>query len=412
MCRGILPRAESSGRLASVTAPAVIQPPRLSRRECFRTRLDRELDKPMTVLALVFLAVMTLALPHSFISVDDAEVIATPSRLTPLERSRLLSITAAGVLALLAIPFWAESLTRLLYVENGAAACGVPRATRSRKFHLIAVALVPPLRATLNPATLPERAWLPLMGWRRETRHLSRHVQKAFGIPMLLVGLLILPVLGIEMAFSDLVYEHEGLALGLDCATRLIWLAFALEFLVVLSVTPRKLEYAIRHWVDLVIILLPFLAFLRSLQIIRAGQLLRAGRMSKLASTYRLRGLAVKLLQAFLMLRVLENASETMARKKIDRVRETIGRREEEIQDLRAELKEMRSGLARRLRERRAAKRAKAAVEAEEAAASSDPRSPEPPQPLPLRRRFRISRGGGASTTGRPASRRERTGSR
>lgn len=355
------------------------------RRHCWRTRVDRELHAPMVLLALAFLALMTLALPHSFVALPEEAAGAVegvengaqaveganggPTRLTPLEKANLLSTTAAVGLLILAIPFWIEAIARVAWIERGPpGGCGVPQPDRRRILHLFACALVPPLRPGLPPATMPGRAWLPVFGWRVTSRPLSRRVQRAFGLPMLGIGLLILPVLVLEVTLTEAVRSHVGLALGLDVATRLIWFAFALEFLILLAVTPRKLEYAVRHWVDLVIILLPFAAFLRSLQIVRAGQLLRAQQMSKLAATYRLRGLAVKLLQAVLLLRVLENLSDGMAKRRIEKIRETIRRRREEVGELEDELLELRAGLAERLRRKRLAKRQKAQAEPAEGA--------------------------------------------
>ncbi len=331
----------------------------------------------MVWLSLAFLGLMTLALPHSFIAADGEdlpdiqEVRQMPrAQRSPLERAELLTHSAAIGLAVLAIPFWVEAAARLIWVERGpTGTCGVPRPSKRRTMHLVACALVPPLRPGLSPASMPGRTWLPIFGWRVASRPLSRRVQKAFSIPMIGIGLLILPVLALELTAADYIHSVHGLALGLDVATRIIWFAFALEFLVMLAVTPRKLEYATRHWVDLVIILLPFAAFLRSFQIIRAGQILKAQRMSKLAQTYRLRGLAVKLLQAVLMLRVLETLSDGMAKKRIDKVRETMRRHREELQELDEELVELRSTLASRLRRKRAKRREKARANSDPAAA-------------------------------------------
>ncbi|MEM1013918.1 MAG: hypothetical protein AAGI46_17060, partial [Planctomycetota bacterium] len=302
-------------------------------------------------------------------AVDDP--LAVPAKPGPLERSAMLSVAARITLVFIALPFWAEFFLRIVWIERGRSDCRVPAWRRTRLAHLLAVALVPPLRPTLGPASMRRWNWLPGLGWRRDTRELARKVQRAIGGPMLFIALLILPVLLVQMLFDDVVQNVESLALALDVAIRLIWLAFTVEFLVVLSVTPRKLEHAIKHWVDLIIILLPFAAFARTLRLVRLGQLMRAGQMTKLASTYRLRGLAVKLMQAVLMLRVLESVSGSMARRRIAKIEETIERRREEIADLEQERREVRSDLARRLAEQRAKKRA-------EAAAKSDVEEPIP----------------------------------
>ena len=333
--------------------PAAVAPaarPPLRRRRSLRTRIDRELTRPMVWLALVFLVVMAPALPHAFVSIDDGASTGG----TPAQRLTLLNNLAVAALLVLAAPFWIEAILRLAYVERPTGRrSGAPGPSRGRIAWILCCALVPPLRTGLHPATMRGHMWLPLIGWRRTSARLARQVQRAFGMPMLLIGLLILPVLVGELLLSQQVQASPGLALGLDVATRLIWLAFALEFIIMMAVTPRRTEYAFRHWVDLVIILLPFVAFLRSLRVLRAGQLLKAQQMSQLARTYRLRAVAVKLLQALLLLRVLEGISERAAKGRISRLRDQITRRHAEIEELQAELRELRLELARRKRSKR-----------------------------------------------------------
>ena len=324
----------------------------------------------MVWLALVFVGLMALALPHGLIALPDEVGGATPAlaepvaeagsanlwlNLHPFERATLVNNLAVAALVLLAIPFWLELLLRLIFVERAPPGqCRVPGPSRGRIVYMICCALVPPLRTGLPPATLRGYMWLPGFGWRHTSGPLSRRVQRAFGFPMLAIGLLILPVLVGEIFLKEQVRTNAGLAFGLDAATRLIWFAFALEFTVMMAVTPRKMEYAFRHWVDLVIILLPFVAFLRTLQVLRAGQILKAQRMSQLARTYRLRGVAVKLLQAVLMLRVLEGLSERAAKRRIENLNEQIRRRRTEVRELQQELRQSRRELALRLRRRRA----------------------------------------------------------
>ena len=52
-----------------------------------------------------------------------------------------------------------------------------------------------------------------------------------------------------------------------------IWLAFAVEFVMMFSVSPKKFRYCRDHWVDLVIILAPLAGFLRLLRVARALRL-------------------------------------------------------------------------------------------------------------------------------------------
>ena len=49
----------------------------------------------------------------------------------------------------------------------------------------------------------------------------------------------------------------------------LIWTAFALEFTVMIAVIDRKLKYCLKHWIDILVIVLPLVAFMRSLRLAR-----------------------------------------------------------------------------------------------------------------------------------------------
>ena len=322
----------------------------------------------MVWLALLFVAVMALALPHAYLTIGGedpdtsatseadsapAEASAAPLRdalsaaQTPAQRLAVINHLAVGLLVMLAIPFWIEAILRLTYIERGGV---VSKPSRGRASYILCCAIIPPLRTGLHPASLRGHMWLPIFGWRRTSGRLARRVQRTFGVPMLGIGLLILPVLLGEIFFSRQVAQSPGLALGMDAATRLIWFAFALEFIVMMAVTPRRTEYALRHWVDLVIILLPFVAFLRSLQVLRAGQVLKAQRVSQFARVYRLRGVAVKLLQAVLLLRVLEGFSEGAARRRISSLRHQIRFSQTEVKELQHELRDVRKQLAERKR--------------------------------------------------------------
>ena len=61
----------------------------------------------------------------------------------------------------------------------------------------------------------------------------------------------------------------------------------SLDAIVMVSLAPKKLDYCKRHWINLVIIVLPLVAFLRTLQLFN---FLRIAKASKLAKVYRLRG--------------------------------------------------------------------------------------------------------------------------
>jgi hypothetical protein len=80
---------------------------------------------------------------------------------------------------------------------------------------------------------------------------------------MLFMAILILPILATELFWAEEVAVRSGLRLALDLGTAVIWLAFCVEFIVMSTLAPKKLVYLARNWINLAIIVMPFLAFLR-----------------------------------------------------------------------------------------------------------------------------------------------------
>ena len=84
---------------------------------------------------------------------------------------------------------------------------------------------------------------MPFLGWRRVDKALTKDLDRAFGGPMLLFAFLILPVLILEYAWADAVHSNPELALALHVSVAVIWVAFALEFVLKVSVAARPARY-------------------------------------------------------------------------------------------------------------------------------------------------------------------------
>lgn len=157
--------------------------------------------------------------------------------------------------------------------------------------------ICPALRMCARSPEMNGRIWLPGMGWRRGGRRLQRQLERHFSVPMMVMALLIMPILIVEFFLKDQVAAYGWLRILLHIGTGVIWFAFAAEFILMVSIAEKKLEYCKEHWIDLAIVLLPILYFLRSLRLARASRLaklMRFQQLSKLARAYRLRGTAIK----------------------------------------------------------------------------------------------------------------------
>lgn len=208
--------------------------------------------------------------------------------------------------------------------------------------------VIPPLRLCAHRRESDEQVWFPILGWQISDRALQRRLERSFSFPMIGIALLILPVLGLQFYFKERIAEYPELRIALHFGTGLIWFAFAVEFIVMVSVAEKRLKYCKQHWLDLVIILLPLISFLRTLRLLRAGSsLAKVGRLQQLTRVvrvYRLRGVAMRALRALMLLEVVHRLMRTTPESRIRKLELQYEEKQRELADLEEEIARLRAG--------------------------------------------------------------------
>ena len=194
---------------------------------------------------------------------------------------------------------------------------------------------IPPLRLAARDQQTGNQMWLPPGFWLTVDRKLHRSMRHAFSGPMILIALMIVPILACEFLWIQFVLERPHLRLIIDVGTAVVWTSFALEFLMMVAIVERKVEYCKRHWLDLAIIALPLLAAARLVQISR---LVRLNQLTRAARVYRLRGLVLRAYRGLLVLDVL---ARIQPESRLRRLRDELERKTEEIEHLREEILEL-----------------------------------------------------------------------
>jgi voltage-gated potassium channel len=137
---------------------------------------------------------------------------------------------------------------------------------------------------------------------------------------------------------------HDWLRFALHLSTGIIWFAFAAEYIIMMSVTERKFEYFKKHWLDLVIILLPLVSFLRSLRFLRVTRVAKIAsleRLSQMMRVYRFRGLSMRVVRALMVFNVLNRLLHSHPDKQRERLLLQIRGKEMELKELRKRLREL-----------------------------------------------------------------------
>ena len=268
----------------------------------------------MLVVAVAFLTLVGLILPHG----DSGESFREVLRSHPGFVSGLLGLWGLiGVEALMGL--------------------GIARDPwRVRLKRLVITVLIPPLRMTTATSIPNGWLWLPVIGWRATGPMLSERLEQKLTLPMVILTLLVLPVLGVELGVGEDLETHPRLALVMHLTTCLIWIGFTAEFIWMMSATREKLAYCQRNWINLVIILLPLVAFLRVLSTFRFMRMLRAGRLLR---AYRLRTLQSRLWRLALLFNRIDRLQQRNPAKYCASL-------EKKIADLEAEVVRLKSKLA------------------------------------------------------------------
>ena len=310
------------------------------------TAWDRQLALPMFVCGLLFLIATGFLVPTlvyidpvdeanepavtapANISVDNLADIAQPVSHAELiyfdPTFRLVLLILMGGLYLLLI---AEFL--LHFVTGG----------KNLKQHILFL-VFPFMRICFRDHRKGGHVWVPGMGWLKSNRLLERRLTEAFGVPMILIALPIIPLVITQLVWADRVNSNLSLKFLLATTTALIWMAFTFEFAVMFTVHRRKFKYCKENWINLVVIAMPLVGFLR---LAALGGLLKVNQVARAVSVFRLRGLAIRFWKAILALELIDKALRKTPQQRIERLKLMIIEREEELALLRWQMKEIES---------------------------------------------------------------------
>jgi hypothetical protein len=276
-------------------------------------RLSTRREAVMSALAIAFLILTALAL-HG---IDRGFLLPA--------KSSLVGIVLAAL--------WLAIVTEALV---GYWRCG-DHSWRSTG-RLLLVCLLPPFRLSVSTFSSGSCIWLPMIGWQIADHSCYERLDRAFSVPMLFIALMILPILAVEIFWAGYVRLYPALALALNLGTATIWFAFSAELIVMSAVADKKLLYLARNWLNLAIILLPFLAFLRGLQIAR---LLRLARLGKALKIYRLRGLSLRAWKGAVTLELLERLLHPSPEARLGNLRRRFAEKERELERLRDRIQDL-----------------------------------------------------------------------
>ena len=277
--------------------------------------------------AAAHLLIFGAILPHPGFAVDAHDRFLAIPGLLPV---------FAGLWALIA----AEALWSSRLLRGGAGKAAM---------RALLVCALPPCRAAIRPGASGGTVWLPGFGWRRTGEALFEELERLSALPMLCVTLLIVPVVAVEFLFEERIAALPWLGLAVHTANAVIWFFFAFELTVMLSLAERKKQYCMKNWVNAVVVLMPFLGFLRAMRLFSA---VGAVHSARLVHGWRLRGVLVRLIRIALVLKLVERFMRRNPKAFLARLRTRREEKLSELESLNEEIRRTESIVAQRERQK------------------------------------------------------------
>lgn len=209
--------------------------------------------------------------------------------------------------------------------------------TTEKRIRLLTL-LFPPLRIGSRNITTGKYIWVPHWHWCKVNEGLFVELKRRFVIPMIGIALLIVPVLIIEWKFLEEIHEKAPdlkIELILNSVQTFIWGAFTFEFILMISISNRKLHYLKKNWLDLLIILLPFVSFLRTFRISQIARLKYATR------SFKLRGVITKARQGLIFVDFLQRIFRLRPENEVKRLYRLLRENQRDREELQEKLKEV-----------------------------------------------------------------------
>ncbi len=241
---------------------------------------------------------------------------------------QLIPVVIHILILKLNILLWVFFALELVFL--GRLAYRQPQLRKALWFRCI-VLFIPILRIGMKAVSHPNHTWLPFWHWSEVNRSLFDALRKIFSTPMIVIALFIVPLLLVEYKLKDDIVNHPAIYLLISTVQTFIWAAFVFEFTLMVSIAEEKIDYCKRNWIDILIIILPFISFFRTLRIMRLVKL------KELVRVYRLRGVLMKTQQALVITGFIQRLilyKLSTPEKTLNSLRKNLREKKKEYQEL------------------------------------------------------------------------------
>ncbi|MCV6638995.1 hypothetical protein [Candidatus Albibeggiatoa sp. nov. NOAA] len=213
------------------------------------------------------------------------------------------------------------------------------------------ITLFPPLHLAARRCHKKQYIWY-FSHWELVREELFDKIERQFLFWIMLVLVIMTPIWLAELFFAHYLKDYILFHHAMNIGNAVVWAVFVAEFVIEISLTKKWQKYIIQHWVELLIILLPMLAFARFLRLTQFGFLAKYGfiqkmvvnysvKWQKLLNVYRARSTMNRLIRIFILIDVIKRWQQSRNPKKyLQKLHEQLEEKQQELDEIKKKIAE------------------------------------------------------------------------
>jgi voltage-gated potassium channel len=208
------------------------------------------------------------------------------------------------------------------------------------------VTLFPALHLVTRPCGKQEYI-LWSFRWQLVTPELYKQIEKTFLYPILIISIIMIPFWITEIFYPEKMTVHPLFHHLINRGNALIWVLFVTEFFILFSIAEKRIDYLKKHWMEILIIILPMLALTRFILISRSlfftkGAFLFGMKIQRLLNIYRSRVVLNRVIRILVIINIVKRFYRRRNPEKyLIRLQNQLTEKEKEITDLKIQIDEM-----------------------------------------------------------------------
>lgn len=213
------------------------------------------------------------------------------------------------------------------------------------------IVLFPPLHLAARRCHTSEYIWY-FTHWELVREELFEKIDRQFLFWILVVLIIMTPFWLLDFIFTNKLKDYILLQHMMNLGNAVVWAVFVAEFIIEISITKKWQQYLIKHWIELLIILLPMLAFVRFLRFAHLGSLSQFGfvqkmiisytvKWQKLLNIYRARSTLNRLIRIVILIEAIQRWQQSRNPVKyLQKLQEQLQEKQQELDNIKRKIRE------------------------------------------------------------------------